>query len=72
VVVPLPKPIKIPLVYPMPKGEEELVEYVNAWLELKKKDGTLEAVFDHWIVGKGATEQTQRWSIIRDVLHWID
>jgi Na+/H+-dicarboxylate symporter/ABC-type amino acid transport substrate-binding protein len=72
VVVPLPKPIKIPLVYPMPKGEEELVEYVNAWLELKKKDGTLEAVFDHWIVGKGATEHTQRWSIIRDVLHWIE
>lgn len=72
VVVPLPKPIKIPLVYPMPKEIGELVEYVDAWLKLKRGDGTLEALFDHWIVGKGATEQNQRWSIIRDVLHWVD
>jgi ABC-type amino acid transport substrate-binding protein len=72
VVVPLPNPIKIPMVYPMPKKDQHLVDFVNAWLELKKRDGTIQTVFEHWILGKGATKDSSRWSIIRDVLHWVE
>jgi len=72
VVVPQPHPISIPVVYPMVKKDQKLIGFVNAWLELKKRDGTIETVFEHWILGKGATKKTPRWSIIRDVLHWVD
>ncbi len=72
VAVPLPNLIKIPLVYPMPKSHRNLGDFVNAWLRLKKRDGTFEAVFEHWILGRGATKKTPRWSVIRDALHWVD
>ena len=72
VVVPLPNPLKIPMVYLMPKENRQIVDFVNAWLELKKMDGTIGTVFEHWILGKGAAKKTPRWSIIRDVLHWVE
>jgi Na+/H+-dicarboxylate symporter len=72
VVVPQPDPVAIPVVYPMARKDQYLVDFINAWLELKKRDGTVDAVFEYWILGKGATRKTQRWSIIRNVLHWVD
>ncbi|MCA9500018.1 MAG: cation:dicarboxylase symporter family transporter [Nitrospira sp.] len=72
VAVPLPHPIKIPLVYSMPKSHRNFADFVNAWLRLKKRDGTLDTVFEHWILGRGAKKKTPRWSVVRDVLHWID
>lgn len=72
VAVPLPNPIKIPLVYPMSKSHRNFADFLNAWLKLKKRDGTLDAVFEHWILGRGAKKKTPRWSVIHDVLHWVD
>jgi ABC-type amino acid transport substrate-binding protein len=72
VVVPQPDPVAIPAVYPMARNDQYLVDFINASLELKKRDGTVDAVFEYWILGKGATRKTQRWSIIRNVLHWTD
>ena len=72
VVVPLPNPMVIPLAYPMPNDERELRDFVNAWIELEKKDKTIEALFKHWILGQGAEKHEPRWSVIRNVLHWVD
>jgi len=72
VAVPLPHPIKLPMVYPMPKSHRNFADYVNAWLKLKNRDGTVDTIFEHWILGRGAQKKTPRWSIIRNVLHWVD
>lgn len=72
VAVPLPDPVKIPLAYPMPLEQRALADYVNTWIELKKRDGTLDAIFNYWILGKGAKQKEPRWSVIRNVLHWVD
>lgn len=72
VTVPLPNPVKIPLAYPMPRGERALLDFVNAWIELKRRDGTLDTVYNHWILGKGAERKEPRWSVVRNVLHWFD
>ncbi len=37
VAVPLPKPVKVPMAYAMPRGEHDMGKFVNTWLELKKK-----------------------------------
>ena len=71
VVVP-PPPIKIPLAYPMARRDQELADYVNALLELKKGDGTLKKLYEHWVLGRFAAKTQPRWSVIRDVLHWVD
>jgi Na+/H+-dicarboxylate symporter/ABC-type amino acid transport substrate-binding protein len=72
VVVPGPDPIKVPLAYPIGKRDEPLARLVNTWLSLKRKDGTLDAAYRHWILGHDAEPVRPRWSIVRDVLHWVD
>jgi len=71
-VVPLPDPIRVPLAFGMPLGEPELAGFVNSWIELKRHDGTFDELYQYWILGKNATPTPPRWSIIRDVLHWVD
>ena len=70
VVVPLPAPIKVPLAFATPRGELELTAFLNTWLDLKRKDGTLDELYQYWILGRDPAARVPRWSIIRDVLHW--
>jgi proton glutamate symport protein len=72
VAVPLPNPVRIPLAYPMPQGNSAFADYVNTWIELKKRDGTIQKLFNHWILGRGAEKHEPRWSVIHNVLHWTD
>ena len=64
--------ISVPIVYPMPGEALDMVQYVNTWIELKKRDNTLEDLYNYWILGKEAVKGGPRWSVIRDVLHWVD
>ena len=52
--------------------DSELNGTVDAWTRLKHDDGTMDELYDHWILGKQATTGSPRWSIIRDVLSWVD
>ncbi len=72
VVVPHPDVVRLPAAYAMPRGDHELVNFVNSWIELKKRDGTIESLYDHWILGKTAERKQPRWSVIRDLLHWVE
>ena len=72
VVVPRPSRIAQPLGFPVAVGDQNLVAFMNRWIDLKKKNGTIQRLFDHWILGEGAEDTGHRWSIIRDVLHWVD
>jgi ABC-type amino acid transport substrate-binding protein len=72
VVVPEPGTVKIPLAYPIGRHDQAFASFVNTWIELKRKDGTLDAVYRYWILGQDAAPRQPRWSIIRDVLHWVD
>ncbi len=72
VAVPMPQPILIPLAYAMPHGERELITFVNTWLDLRMKDGTVKEIYDHWILGEAAERKEPRWSVMRNVLGWVD
>jgi Na+/H+-dicarboxylate symporter/ABC-type amino acid transport substrate-binding protein len=72
VVVPGPDPIRVPLAYPISRRDEQFTSFINTWIALKRKDGTLDAAYKHWILGQDAAPRQPRWSIIRDVLHWIE
>ena len=72
VVVPEPGAIKLSMAYPLPKGEVTWKRFVSQWVEIKQKEGTITSLFDHWIQGKGAEDTTPRWSVIRNVLYWVD
>ena len=72
VVLPEPGIVKIPLAYPLPSRDQEWVQFVNTWIELKRRDGTIDALYGHWILGKQATKREPRWSVIRSVLGWVE
>jgi Na+/H+-dicarboxylate symporter/ABC-type amino acid transport substrate-binding protein len=72
VVVPAPAKIRIPLAYPLARNDAAFARFVNTWVQLKTKDGTMDALYDYWILGRSAVGPTRRWSIMRNVLHWVD
>lgn len=72
VVVPKPGKMLAPIAYALPEGEPGLTAVVNTWIQLTRDDGTADALFAHWILGEGAKSKEKRWSVIRDVLGWVD
>lgn len=72
VVVPQPPLSRVPVAYPLPLGEHEWIGAVNTWLELARADGSFQQLYDHWILGSNAEPRGPRWSVIRDILHWVD
>jgi ABC-type amino acid transport substrate-binding protein len=72
VVVPEPGIVKVPLAYPICGRDEAFASFLNTWIDLKRKDGTLDQLYAYWVLGRNAAPPARRWSIIRDVLHWVD
>ena len=72
VVVPHPARIKVPVAYAVRRGDKGMAAFMSRWVELKQKDGTVDQLFDYWIAGREVEKSTERWSIIRDVLGWIE
>ena len=63
---------KLPLALPVPYKEETWADYIALWIDLSRKNGTIDALYDRWVLGKQGTASQHRWSVIRDVLHWVD
>ena len=71
VVIPQPDVLKAPMAYPLAQGDQEFAAFLNLWIELKKKDNTIPALYDYWILGKNAVPKAPRWSVVRNVFHWV-
>ncbi|MEQ8856427.1 cation:dicarboxylase symporter family transporter [Gimesia sp.] len=71
VINPLKKNVKVPMYY-LGAHDIEFEEFMEVWLELKKKEGIFEELYNYWILGKDNKDAEPRWSIIRDVLQWVD
>jgi Na+/H+-dicarboxylate symporter/ABC-type amino acid transport substrate-binding protein len=73
VVVPRPDIVKWPLAYPVAGRDDAMADFVSRWIDLKKKQRlAYQRFYDHWILGLEAEEKKPRWSVIRNVLHWVD
>jgi ABC-type amino acid transport substrate-binding protein len=68
VAVPHPVVLKIPLAYAVAKRDVEFARFLSLWIELKKKDGTIQSLYDHWILGRNAQQPKKRWSVLSNVL----
>ena len=68
---PLQGQIRVPLYY-LTATDTEFEQFLQNWLTLKRSDGTQQQLYDYWILGQDKQTQTPRWSILRDVLGWVD
>jgi hypothetical protein len=62
----------IPLAYVVGERDERLRQFLNTWLDLLHRDGTLDDLRDYWVYGKDAKPRQPRWSVIRNVLGWVE
>jgi proton glutamate symport protein len=69
VALPRPNLMQLPLAYAVSYRYPEFIKLVNAWVEMKKNDGTIDTLYDYWVLGKNAVPAKPRWSIIRNVLN---
>ncbi|MDJ0943110.1 MAG: cation:dicarboxylase symporter family transporter [Kiloniellales bacterium] len=72
VVNPFPRPQRLPAAFPFAGPDPRFERLLNHWIELQQTNGTVQELFDHWILGRGSEARGPRWSVIRDVLHWVD
>jgi Na+/H+-dicarboxylate symporter len=72
VVVPQPDPVKIPSAFGLALDADDLADVVNEWVVFAMNEGMIQRAYDYWILGQGAGEKQPRWSIVRNVLGWVD
>jgi Na+/H+-dicarboxylate symporter len=72
VVTPKSPPTQIPIAYPYAGPDRRFEEFLGHWIQLKRKDGTVQELYEYWALGRGAQVHERRWSVIRDVLHWLE
>jgi ABC-type amino acid transport substrate-binding protein len=71
VAIPRPDILSLPLAYGVAPTESEFTRYLNTWIDLKQKDLTFQTLYDYWILGRHVADREPRWSVIRNVLHWV-
>jgi hypothetical protein len=68
VAVPQPLEIKLPLAYPVARHDVEAARFLSTWIDLKRKDGTIQTLYDYWILGRDAKRgKKPRWSILNAI-----
>jgi ABC-type amino acid transport substrate-binding protein len=74
IVFPVPPMGYDTLSYAIRNDSPRLIHYLDQWLELKRIQGFTDKQYDLWIKGKTeiAAPSEPRWSVIRDVLHWVN
>jgi len=63
---------RLPVVCPVGGGDTDFATIINRWISLRKYDGTLDALYDYWILGRTRQKDGRRWCIARDVLGWLE
>lgn len=64
--------IKLPVSMMVAKNNTDLRRYLDNWISLKEYDGTLERLYNSWILGQASIKKEEHWSIIKDVFHWVE
>jgi ABC-type amino acid transport substrate-binding protein len=71
-VIPTDARIRIPIAIAItPHSSDRAERFLDTWVDLRRKEGTLDGLYDHWILGKEVTQKQPRWSVIRNVLGWV-
>jgi Na+/H+-dicarboxylate symporter/ABC-type amino acid transport substrate-binding protein len=64
---PLPFHIKNGLVFPI-ANDEVWKRYIDNWIDYRTADGTIESIYNQWILGQRFNKKEYSWSIYEDVL----
>ncbi|WAC05866.1 MAG: cation:dicarboxylase symporter family transporter [Methanoregula sp.] len=58
--------------YPVARdSSESYLLALNYWITMEKDYGMLQKKYDYWVLGKIPGAVGPRWSVVRNVLHWV-
>jgi ABC-type amino acid transport substrate-binding protein len=64
---------KIMCVYVVSKNcDDAFLSFLDYWLKMEDEYGSLDNKYNYWVLGENSNSKPTRWSIIRDVLHWVE
>jgi Na+/H+-dicarboxylate symporter len=63
---------QVPVAYAVARQEEEFAAFLDSWLTIVDAGRLYDRLYEHWILGQNAEKGGPRWSVIRNVLHWVD
>ncbi len=72
VVIPRGLDINVPKGFALPVGSARFRDFIDTWLEVMIKTGAVEEYNRHWVMGQDARGKAPRWSVIRDLLGWVE
>jgi hypothetical protein len=58
--------------YPLAENTQQFRNFLNEWMFLKQEQGFTHKQKQYWFLGKEYDPEAKRWSILRDVLHWVN
>lgn len=61
-----------PAAYAVAKGNLSLHTFLNSWLTIQKSSDYVDSLYNYWILGQNAVPKKSRWSVIKDVFHWVE
>jgi ABC-type amino acid transport substrate-binding protein len=67
VVIPQPDVVALPVGYATSYGDPQFLSFLNTWFALKKKDLTIEMLYDYWILGRVRSTPARRWSLLDEL-----
>ncbi|MDF1702382.1 MAG: cation:dicarboxylase symporter family transporter, partial [Planctomycetota bacterium] len=71
-VVPEGVEVTLPLFYAVGARDRKMREFLEHWVALRKGDGTFDEHYKRWVLGRLPEPAGRRWSVMKDVLGWID
>jgi ABC-type amino acid transport substrate-binding protein len=71
-VIPKPNIETFPLGYAVAKDNQDLLSFLNNWIQIKKNSTRIKTAYNFWILGQDAVPKKPRWSIIRNVFKWVE
>lgn len=58
--------------YPVSRNSSEsYLLALNYWIRMEKDYGMLQKKYDYWVLGRIPGTVEPRWSVVRNVLHWV-
>ena len=67
VVNPLPIHMKNSLVFPIP-NDEVWNRYVDKWIDFRIQDGTIDKLYEQWILGNEYKKEQNSWSVWENII----
>jgi Na+/H+-dicarboxylate symporter/ABC-type amino acid transport substrate-binding protein len=67
---PVPHVGRFSLSYAVPRGEPDMLNMIDTFVDAQRAGGRLDAARTHWILGEATRRHEPRWSVARNVLGW--